>query len=200
VLVICTANICRSVMTEAFLRRALASADVEAEVTSAGVNALVGAVPPGEVVEVMRERGLEVSDHVACQLVEPLAAGADLVIGLTLEHLREAVVMDPRLLGNGFTLKELARRAAANGSRPADVDLGSWLAQLTSSREVEDLLGGSVEEDFPDPIGKPIGAYRQAAGDISDLVSVVVRGLWPSETGSHRSTPAPVVDRSRGIV
>jgi protein-tyrosine phosphatase len=200
VLVICTANICRSVMTEAFLARALSSAGVPAEVSSAGVNALVGSNPPGEVVQVMREHGIDVAAHRGRQLAEPMVAAADLVIGLTLEHLREAVVMDPRLLGCGFTLKELARRAAGAGPRPADVGVAAWLATLTGGREIEDLLGGSSEDDFPDPIGMPVGAYRQAGADASELVTVLVRELWPAGRGIDTSLRAPGPGRSRGIV
>jgi protein-tyrosine phosphatase len=198
--VICTANVCRSVMTEAFLARALASAPVPAEVSSAGVNALVGSNPPREVVQVMREHGIDVATHRGRQLAEPIVAAADLVIGLTLEHLREAVVMDPRLLGCGFTLRELARRSAAASHRPANVDLPTWLAMLTEGREIEDLLGGSTADDFPDPIGLPLGAYRQAAADVSELVTVLVRELWPAGSASAESLPAPGAGRPPGIV
>jgi protein-tyrosine phosphatase len=200
VLVICTANICRSVMTEAFLARALASADVPAEVSSAGVNALVGSSPPGEVVQVMREHGIDVAAHLGRQLTEPMVVAADLVIGLTLEHLREAVVMDPRLLGCGFTLKELARRSANAGPRAIHVELAPWLVGLTEGRQVEDLLGGSTEDDFPDPMGLPIGAFREAAADASGFVNVLVREAWPSGSIAAAPLRAPGAGRSPGIV
>jgi protein-tyrosine phosphatase len=198
--VICTANICRSPMTEAFLTRALDRAGVAANVSSAGVNALVGSAPPPEVIEVMRGHGLDVAGHRARQLVETDVAASDLVIGLTLEHLREAVVMDPTLLQSGYTLKELARRAGAAGPRPSTAALGEWLAALTDGREIDDLLGDSSDDDFPDPIGMPIGAYRRAAGDLAELSNDVVRLLWPSFRGSADGAPAPGSNRARGIV
>ena len=187
-------------MVEAFLARALERAGVAAHVSSAGMNALVDSAPPPEVIEVMREHGLEIAGHRARQLDEPEVAASDLVIGLTLEHLREAVVMDPTLLQSGFTLKELARRTAAAGSRPSAVAISEWFAALTDNREIDDLLGDSQDDDFPDPIGMPIGAYRQAAGELAALSKDVVRLLWPSVPAAGDIAPAPEVNRARGIV
>jgi protein-tyrosine phosphatase len=187
-------------MAEAFLVRGLDRAGVPANVSSAGVNALVDSAPAPEVVEVMREHGLDVAWHRARQLVEPDVVASDLVIGLTLEHLREAVVMDPSRLQSGFTLKELVRRGSAAGSRPANVPLAEWFAALTDSREIDDLLGDSPADDFPDPIGMPIGAYRQAAGELAVLCNDVVRQLWPALFGGADRVPAPGSEPTRGIV
>lgn len=187
-------------MAEAFLTRAFDRAGVPAAVSSAGVNAMVNSPPPPEVVEVMRERGLDVAGHRARQLVEPDVAASDLVIGLTLEHLREAVVMDPALLQSGFTLKELARRTAAAGPRPPNVPLADWLAALTDSREIGDLLGDSPIDDFPDPIGMPKAAYDQAAGDLAELTNEVVRLLWPALPGVGENGGGPGSARAQGIV
>jgi protein-tyrosine phosphatase len=178
----------------------LARVGVPAEVGSAGVHALVNSPPPPEVVEVMREHGLDVAGHRARQLTEHEVAAADLVIGLTLEHLREAVVMDPSLLQSGFTLKELARRTTVAGPRPATVPLAEWFAALTASREIDELLGDSPADDFPDPIGLPRAAYRQAAGELAELTHDVVRLLWSAVPGAARASREPGSEQPRGIV
>jgi protein-tyrosine phosphatase len=178
VLVICTANICRSVMAAAFLARALDRAGETATVTSAGVSALVNTPPPAEVIEVMSEHGLDVAGHRGCQLARP--GTSDLVIGLTRAHVREAVVMEPTLLPSAFTLKELARRAAAAGPRPETASLSEWVATLSAGRRVDELLGDSPVDDCRDPIGQPIRVYREAAGELVQLSEEVVRLLWRS--------------------
>ena len=133
----------------------------------------------------MREHGLDVAGHRARQLAQPGAS--DLVIGLTREHVREAVVMEPTLLPSAFTLKELARRAAAAGPRPTTTSL-SRMARRPSptGRALDELLGDSPVDDFRDPIGQPIRVYRQAAGELAQLSDEVVRLLWPSLPGECR--------------
>ena len=185
-------------MTEAFLVRALDRVGQTATVTSAGVYAMVNSPPPADVVAVMSEHGLDVAGHLARQLAQPGAS--DLVIGLTREHVREAVVMEPTLLPSAFTLKELARRAAAAGPRPTTTSLSEWLATLTAGRALDELLGDSPVDDFRDPIGQPIRVYRQAAGELAQLSDEVVRLLWPSLPGNAREARGPGSDRARGTV
>ena len=105
--------------------------------------------------------------------------------------------MNPALLQSGFTLKELARRTAAAGLRPEHVTIPEWLTALNVGREIEELLGDSTADDFPDPIGMPIGAYRQAAGELAQLTNDVVRMLWPALPGNAREQGS---DRAPGIV
>ena len=211
VLVICTANICRSVMTEAFLARALDRAGTTATVTSAGVYAMVNAPPPAEVVAVMGEHGLDVAGHRARQLAQPGAS--DLVIGLTREHVREAVVMEPTLLPCAFTLKELARRVAAAGPRPTD-DIAAGMARDPQRRPgARRAARGLARRRLPRPDrpadpGVPPGrgrAWRSSATRSSGSCghrsqANAGRGAWAGirpRTGYRltRTGPLPAVSR-----
>lgn len=81
-------------MAEALLRRRLEAAGIPARVHSAGL--LPGGRPAtADGVAVMAARGLDTSAHVSRQLTRDLVAGADLVIGMAREHVREAVVLEP---------------------------------------------------------------------------------------------------------
>jgi protein-tyrosine phosphatase len=179
ILDVCTANLCRSPMAEALLRRQLERAGVEAQVVSCGVQVPEPGPPVPEVVETMRGFGIELSEHRSRPLTPQLAQGAQLVIGMTREHVREAVMTDPRLLDSAFTIKELARRVSAQGFRPIDTDLMQWITALVADRDVEELLGASPLDDVADPIGGPLAGYQDTAAELSALVQHIVATVWP---------------------
>lgn len=167
-------------MAAAFLGRGLERAGVPAQVVSAGLNAREGSPAVPEVVDTMRGFGIELSEHRSRLLTPGLAQGAHVVLGLTREHLREAIMMDQRLLDSGFTVKELARRSGMQGFRPATTDLQSWLASLAADREIEELLGAAALDDVDDPIGGPRSGYEATAAELSDLVDRILRTVWLS--------------------
>ena len=102
VLVVCVGNICRSPMAEALLRARLGRRP-RFQVSSAGVSALVGHPAEPDAVELMRERGIDISGHRARQLTPELVAACDLV--LVMERGHEAAVL------------AIAPRAAARSTR-----------------------------------------------------------------------------------
>jgi protein-tyrosine phosphatase len=167
-------------MAAAFLARGLERAGVDAQVLSAGTNAEVGRPAASPVVETMRGFGIELSEHVSRQLTPQLARGAHVVLGLTREHLREAVMMDPRLLDTGFTVKELARRAGMQGYRPATEDVVPWLGKLVADRDVLELMGADPIDDVADPIGGPMAGYQDSAAELHELVDRIIRTVWPA--------------------
>jgi len=158
-------------MAAAFLRRQLDRAEVESQIVSAGLHVPEPTPPVPEVIETMRGFGIELSEHRSRQLTPGLAHGAHIVIGMTREHLR--------LLDSGFTIKELARRAGAQGFRPVNEALQPWLAELVADRDIEELLGASPIDDVDDPIGGPLAGYHDTAGELSRLIEQVVGTVWP---------------------
>jgi protein-tyrosine phosphatase len=92
---ICTGNTCRSPMAAALLRRRLAERlgceiheleDRGVVVASAGLNAYGGGTAAVEAIQLMRERGLDLSDHVSQPLTDRLARHADLIFTMTRSH------------------------------------------------------------------------------------------------------------------
>lgn len=174
---LCTANQCRSPMAAAILARHLEAASVPARIASAGL--LPGGRPAWPEAEaVMAERGIDLSTHVSRRLDGLHVTGADLVLGMTREHVREAVVLDPVAYDRAFTLKELARRGGAEPRGRQSLD--AWLAGLAAARDVEELLGADPVDDVEDPIGGPLSAFRATADELDALVATVVRAAWGS--------------------
>ena len=88
VLLVCTANICRSPVAEAVLKDRLRQsgfADVW-QVTSAGTWANWGNRASENSVLVLAERGLDINEHRSKPVSEGLLAGADLVLCMEVGH------------------------------------------------------------------------------------------------------------------
>lgn len=110
ILIVCTANICRSPMAEALLRRRLQDAGLSREwqVGSAGTWAQEG-IPASETgVLVLSKRGLDISRH-RSRVVRPhLMREADLVLTMTAGHAEALQAEFPQERGKVFLLSEMA--------------------------------------------------------------------------------------------
>jgi protein-tyrosine phosphatase len=178
ILVLCTANVCRSPMAAALLARRLGGLGVP--VSSAG---MLGGGSPAlpEVVSAMAAHGLDVSAH-RSRAVQPAdLAGAGLVLGMARENIRHAVVMAPQAWPRAFTLKELIRRAGGTGPRPPGEPLTSWLSRVHAGRDRMSLLGDAGEDDVADPAGGPPDGYPCTAAALDRLVQRLAELCWPDQ-------------------
>jgi protein-tyrosine phosphatase len=178
ILVLCTANLCRSPAAQAMLARELAARGEHARVTSAGI-AAGGAVPvPGEVAVVLAGYGLDVTGHRSSLMTAAGLGRADLIVTLAREHLRHAVVAVPEAWPRAFTLRELARRGAQAGPRAPGEPLAGWLARVHDGRSRLALLGDGEPDDVADPAGGRMGDYKRTAAQISAAVARVADLAW----------------------
>lgn len=175
-------------MAEALLRHRLQEAGVAATVSSAGLHP-GGRPATGHGVATMATRGLDLGGHQSRQLERRLVDGADLVIGMAREHVREVAVVAPGALHRAFTLKELVRAAEAIGPRRPHESLAEWLDRVGAGRRREDLLGVGHDDDFDvaDPVGGTRGDYERTADLLDDLLTRLVRMVWPE----------PAIDKER---
>lgn len=152
---------------------------IEARVHSAGL--LLDGEPAADFgVQVMGDRGLDISSHRSRRATAQLLADADLVLAMARLHVREAALLNPGVWPRAFTLKELVRRAEASPRHRAEpFDL--WLSRVHAGRAREELLGESELDDVADPIGAPRQVYERTADELTELVDRLVLLAWGRE-------------------
>lgn len=112
ILVVCTANICRSPVAAAVLRDRLRQRGLtDWQVGSAGTWALVPRAASRNSVEVMSERGIDISNHRAAMVEEKHLAGADLVLTMEIGHAEALRAEFPAQADKVFMLTEMIGQA-----------------------------------------------------------------------------------------
>lgn len=188
ILLLCTANQCRSPMAEGLLRRRLDDAGVDAVVRSAGI--LPGGVAAsGPAVDVLAARGIELAGHRSRTMVAEEIAAADLVVGMERRHVQEAVLLVPAAEPWAFTLKDLVRRAEAAPARRPDETVRSWAARLAATRSRSELLGVG-DDAVEDPIGRSRAHYERTAAELDDLLGRLLRRVFAADLAAQAADSA----------
>lgn len=144
ILFVCTGNTCRSPMAQGLFRKALADrlgvrmAELEARgyrIASAGTFAVRDVPAAGCAVEVLRERGIDLSGHRSRAVTASMIGDADFVFALANEH--------------AATMKEWVPEGA-----------GRIFLLDPDGRSIEDPVGGSLEvyRETADRIARCLGA------------------------------------------
>jgi tRNA threonylcarbamoyl adenosine modification protein (Sua5/YciO/YrdC/YwlC family) len=165
ILFVCTGNTCRSPMAVALFRKHLAgkvgkpAEDLEElgyRILSAGTSGMSGLPASRHAVEVMTERGCDLSRHLSRALTEDLLLQADRVYAMTHGHLETVSFLLSLSSSEASSTSELPYR----GWRPASAPI---LALLSA-------------EDILDPIGSDLDAYRACADQIETAVKHIIEG------------------------
>jgi len=98
-------------MAEALLRQLLARRGLKGKVTSAGIAAVPGAPAAEQAVQVMREQGLDLTEHEATLLTPDLIREADLILTMTSSHKDAIREMAPGAIEKTFSLPEFVGEA-----------------------------------------------------------------------------------------
>jgi protein-tyrosine-phosphatase len=189
ILVVCTANICRSPMAEALLTRAAERRRATARVISAGVRGLDGAPASDGSVAAMARMGLDISAHRSRPCTPDLLEQADLVVTMEARHVVDLVAMVPDVLGRTFPLGELATAAdeahdpalagpsTGQGGPAGRNELARWLSAQGVGRSTRDYLH-DTRFDVADPIGSTRARYRRCAAELDELCDSLADRLW----------------------
>jgi protein-tyrosine phosphatase len=102
VLVVCEGNICRSPLACAMLARELS----EISFSSAGTHALVGERADPLLLEIARERGVMLDDHIAVALTAEHVRAADLILTMTKVQREQIEQAWPYARGKVYRLNE----------------------------------------------------------------------------------------------
>ncbi len=183
IVMLCTANVCRSPMAAALLARRLDELGVTVPVRSAGM--ISSREPPHpEVVSVMASYGIEIASHRSRVVCADDLAPASLVLAMARDHLRHAVITEPGAWPRAFTLKEFLRRGERIGPRLPGEAFSRWLSRAHEGRERTSLLGDSFDDDVADPAGGPLRAYADTASLLDRLVTRLAELGW-AHAGPH---------------
>lgn len=114
----CTGNICRSVMAERVLERALAEAGLDAAVDSAGISDEEAGKPmDSRARRTLEAAGLRAGDHAARQVRPEWLAERDLVVAMTAAHARAL-----NTLASGIDVRMYRSFDPAADADPNEVD------------------------------------------------------------------------------
>ena len=177
IVVLCTANVCRSPMAAALLARRLAALGVTVPVRSAGMISS-GDPPYPEVISVMASYGIDIAAHRSRIVCAADLASASLVLAMARDSLRHAAITEPGAWPRAFTLKELIRRGDQIGPRLPGESLSGWLSCVHAGRERTSLLGDSLDDDVAAPAGGSLRAYADTAGLLDQLVKRLAELGW----------------------
>jgi protein-tyrosine phosphatase len=149
----------------------------DVEVESAGTWAENGFPASSGAQDVMRARGIDLSDHRSQPLETHHLGSADLVIVMTSVHVREVLDLEPTADRKTFMIKEFPE-----------------LEPARSDGSVESILGGRRPHprrslDVDDPIGLPVMAYERCLRDLESGVAALLDVLCPQNSGGGTRPP-----------
>jgi protein-tyrosine phosphatase len=176
-LFVCSGNTCRSPMAMGLLAHHLAARGMDARVHSAGTLGW-GGPATAHAVEVLAEREIDLTDHESRRLSGDVVATADLLLGMTRDHVGGVVAHEPTAGDRAFVMGELPRLGRRVGPRRPGQSLRDWCAEVSALRPANRPPGLGADE-IDDPVGMGIDVYRATADRLDALCAEIAALVAP---------------------
>jgi low molecular weight protein-tyrosine phosphatase len=194
VLYVCTGNLCRSPMAE-LLFRGWADPAADVEVSSAGLEAVVGHGIDASSATALAQLGIDPSQHRARQFEPWMAAYADLILTANREHRDRVMTELPVTFRRAFTMKEFPLLAARVQPGEARAVVAAAAAERGRGEPInpEDM-------DVRDPYRRAVPHAKTIAEEITESVYATLYALgfaakqWahtPPVRENRSARPAP---------
>lgn len=187
ILVVCTANQCRSPMAEFLFRTALYERGLGWQVSSAGTNALPGLDMHPHARRFLERRDTEIAEWYTTPLDEHGLASADLVLTMTRQQRSLLTHIYPAqrtkvipILGFARLLPDRSRRdptlSASADSRPAGA------GSATTAVKPQELVVAAADladtplsptDDLADPVGQPYRRFKACADALDQAIDSI---------------------------
>ncbi len=196
ILFVCTGNTCRSSMAEAMFKVMLKDTGLDIEVASAGTSVFFQGGASAQAVEVMGERGIDLSGHSSRQIVNEDIKKADLILTMTQVHKQTVQEMAPEFSGKVFTLKEyvagdseksggILKKALANDCEaPGKALAGDCEVPEKALADDCEVPGKALANncetegiDIVDPFGGTVEDYRACSREIEKALEKLIREI-----------------------
>ncbi len=179
-LFVCTAGRCRSPIAAALFEKHLEQAKPLVSVRSVGVK-YTGEPTPSIGISLLAELGVELASNRSVKLTKELVDDADLILGMTRDHVRDIAQLSADAWPKTFTLKEFARRVEEAPARRRHQRLEDWLDVIGADREPYDLFSTDSDDDLMDPFGQRAKVWRQVINEVNELMGRIVPALGLAE-------------------
>jgi len=178
-LVICTANICRSPMLQAMITRLVDERDLPMTVSSAGF--MFDNEPASPTVrEVMSERDFDLGDHRSRIVNVELVAASDLVLTMERSHARKIIVLSPESSGKVHTAVGFAACLSELEPPPSPGESPVEILSRVAALQASSRLLGAGDDDIADPHGRHRRVHRDTADQLQRIADDVVTKLFPA--------------------
>lgn len=159
-------------MVEAMLRHHLrAAGQADWPVASAGTLGWNEGPMTHESAVVLGEHGITAHEHTSRRMTDEMLESADVVLGMTREHMWAVAARSEDAAPRAFVLGELARLGAKVGPR-GELPLRAWAEKVDGLRDARRLA--RADDELADPLGEPIETYRKLAVRAEDQVRRLV--------------------------
>lgn len=168
-------------MAMGLLAHHLALRGMDARVHSAGTIGW-GGPATDHAVEVLAARGIDLSEHESRRLRGEHVGDADLILGMTRDHIGGVVIHEPEAASRAFVMGEVVRLGRRVGARREGQSVREWSAEVAALRPLR-RPPGIASDEVDDPVGLGFETYQATADRLDKICAELAALVLPD--GAH---------------